>query len=167
MKIASLKGCGRQSCEELLLFGPEKWCFLVRSLPKIGEDRFLFFFFFLRSPVFGQKNPKNFRFRPEKPFKFGEDLFFFFFREHLKVTKNVSILFKTNEYLGQVRLRLHQTSYKTPAISKILVTLLVKQTQNICTFSIPRFVQSKNAKPLLKSTKSRKKTAAVNPEHLE
>ena len=45
--------------------------------------------------------------------KVGEDLFFFW-RSPKFDRKTASILFKTNEKLGQVRLRLYQTSKKAP-----------------------------------------------------
>ena len=53
-------------------------------------------------------------FRPEKPFEFRRRPFFFLLRSPKIVRKNASISFKTNENLGQVHLRLYQTSKKAP-----------------------------------------------------
>ena len=92
----------RRTCRDLDQNSGDFWLW---SSPKVGED-----LFFLKITCFWT----------EKPFHS------FFFLEITFDRKTASIYFKTNENLGQVRLRLHHTSKTAPLppLCEILATRL-------------------------------------------
>ena len=86
-----------------------------KNRSNFGED----LFFFWRPLVFGRKNRLN---SGEDPFFWGGYLF--------SAEKIISILFKTDENLGQVRLLIFQASKKPSPFCEILATLLLRIVEN-------------------------------------
>ena len=101
-----------QNSTFLVLLGPIFASKMKTALPKgleFGED--LFFFGDL---LFSEKTLEFLISARKKLLNFGEDLFSL--RSPNFYRKIASIQFKTNENLGQVRLRLNQTSKKAPPL---------------------------------------------------
>ena len=98
--------------------------FWLWSSPSVSED-----LFFVEITCFRLEKPYEFLILAGKTLWILAKTFLFFWRLPEFGRKTASILFKTNENLRQVRLRLYQTSKKAPHFAKSWLRACVAQTE--------------------------------------